>query len=85
MIKKRNLLYSEFCHPGRPQNENQRKQKERQVLGPCHRTKKAMEHKGNCFKCTNYNWYTWNDLQRIGKGVGRVGNQKARQGYPTYC
>ena len=38
--KKENLLHCGLCHPGRPQCENQRKWKERQVLGLCQRTKK---------------------------------------------
>ena len=33
--KKENLPNNRLCHPGRSQSENQRKWKERQVLGPC--------------------------------------------------
>ena len=47
MEKKENLPYSGLCRLGEPQSENQRKQKERQVLGPCQRTEKAVEHVSN--------------------------------------
>ena len=33
---------------------------------------------------TNYNWHTWNNLQRIGKGTGRLGNQRTSGDYPNY-
>ena len=46
-------------------SENQRKPKERQVLRPCQRTKKAVEHKDD--SDINCNWYTWNSLQRLEK------------------
>ena len=38
-----NLLYRASCCPSRPQSKNQTKQKDRQVLGACLRTKKTME------------------------------------------
>ena len=38
--KKENLTNSGLCRPGRSLGENQRKRKERQLLGPCQRTKK---------------------------------------------
>ena len=46
-------------------SENQRKRKERQVLGLCERTKKVVEREGDGI--TNYNWRTWNGPQRFGK------------------
>ena len=45
--KKENLPYSGFGNPGRPQRENQRKRKERQVFRPWQKTKKSMEHKSD--------------------------------------
>ena len=39
---KKNLPNHELCCPGGPQSEKQRKQKERQVLEPCQRTKNAI-------------------------------------------
>ena len=39
--KKENLPNSRLCCPGQPQRENQRKEKERQVLRLCQRTKKS--------------------------------------------
>ena len=60
-----------FRRPSGPQIKNQRKRKERQVLGPCERTKKALEHEDD--GVTNCYWHTWNGSQRLGKGTGRVG------------
>ena len=44
--RKENLPTSELCCPDGPQNENQSKRKERQVLGPFQRTEKTMKHEG---------------------------------------
>ena len=52
------------------------KRKERQVLGPCQKTKKAVEHEGDVD--TSCNWHTWDGPQRLVKGVGRVGNRRRR-------
>ena len=38
------------------------------------RTKKAVEYEGD--SDTNCNWCTWNGSQRLGKGPGKVGNQR---------
>ena len=38
------MSYSELYCPSEPHSENQRKQKEEQVLEPCLRTKKAVEY-----------------------------------------
>ena len=53
--------------------KNQRKQKEGQMLERCQRTKKTMEHESD--DDTSCNWCIWNNPQRLGKGVGRVGNR----------
>ena len=45
--KKENLPNSGFCHPSRPESENQKKQKEGQVFRLCKIIKKAMEHEGD--------------------------------------
>ena len=68
--KKENLHNSGLFHPGRQQSENQRKRKEKQVLRPCQRTKKVMEHKND--SDTIYNWYTQDGPQRLCKRTGRV-------------
>ena len=57
--------------PNRQPRGNQRKQKEIQVVGPCQRTKKAVEHQGD--GDTSCIWRAWNGTQRLGKGFGRVG------------
>ena len=62
--------------------ENQRKQKERQVLEPRKRTKKAVGHEGD--GDANCNWHTWNSPQRLCKGTGRVGSQRVNQNHPNY-
>ena len=63
------------------QRENQRKEKEIQVLGPCPRTKKNMEYKidGN----TKCNSHAWNSFQRLGKQAGGVGNWRMSQDHPS--
>ena len=40
ITKKDNMLHNVLCRPRRPQSENQRKRKERQVFGPCQNPKK---------------------------------------------
>ena len=62
--KKENLTYSGPCRRSGPLSEKQKKkQKEKQVLGPSQRSKKAVEHDGN--GDTNYKWRTWNVVQRL--------------------
>ena len=57
----------ELCHTARPQiKENKMKE----ILGPCRRTKKAVEREHECD--TYYNWHTRNDPQKLEKGAGRV-------------
>ena len=51
--KKENLPNRGLCRSGRQQSENQRRQKESQVLSFYQRTKKAKEHEGDGE--TNYN------------------------------
>ena len=41
-----------------------------------------MEHQGD--GDTNCNWCTWNNLQRIGKGTGRLGNKKTSVDHLDY-
>ena len=41
--KKKNPWNYGLCCPGRPQSKDKKKRKERQVLGPCQRTRKAVE------------------------------------------
>ena len=72
--KKVNLPVSGLCRPGGPLSENQRKRKERGVLTPCKRTKKAMKHEGDC-DC-NFNWRARNDLQKV---TGRERNRRTRR------
>ena len=68
--EERNLASDGPCRPSGKQMETQRKRKERQVLGACQKTKKALEHEGN--RDTNCNWRTWNGLQRLGKVKGWI-------------
>ena len=65
-----------------PQTNEKVPQKERQLLGPCQKTKKAVEHESN--DDTNYNWRAWNGSQRLQKGTGRVGNWQTNRDYPNY-
>ena len=64
--KRENLLTSGSCRSGEPQSAKKRKRKDRQILGPCQKTKnKAVEPEGD--GDTSCNWYTWKCLQRFGK------------------
>ena len=63
--EKKNLPCSGLYSPGRPQSGNQGKQKERQVLRPCKRIKKAVEYKGDTD--VNSNYRAWNGLQKLGR------------------
>ena len=42
-----------------------------------------MEHEGG--NDTSCKWRTWNDPQRIGKGTGKLRNQRASREHPDYC
>ena len=48
--------------------------KEIQVLRPCQRTKKVMEHESD--SGTNSNWCARNDPERLDKWAGRIGNRR---------
>ena len=52
------------------------------ILGPCQRTKKAVEYEGesksNCSLCT------LNDPQGLGEGIAGTGNQWENWDYPDY-
>ena len=80
--KRENQPKSKLCHSSRPQCENQRKRKERQVLRPCQRTKKVIEHESD--GDTNCNWYTRNDSYRLGKEAERFRTQKTSGDHPNY-
>ena len=41
-----------------------------------------MEHESD--GDTNCNWCSWNDLQRLGKVTGRVGNERTSRHHPNY-
>ena len=65
------------------ERKNKKKiKRETQVLGPCLRMKKAVEHEGDYD--TNYDWQTWNGPQMLGKGTGRIGNQSSNQDHLDY-
>ena len=77
--KNENLPYSGLCRLGGPQSENQRKRKD----WPRQRTKKDVEHEVD--GGTSCNWCTWSGQQNLGKGTGRVGNDKINGDHPNYC
>ena len=74
-----NLLNSRLYQPGEPQNETHRKRKERQVLRPCQRTKKVMEHESD--GDINYNWCARNGPQCFSKRAKRVRSRKTIRDY----
>ena len=55
---------------------------ETQVLRPSQRTEEFMEHESD--SDTNYNWCTWNDSEKLGKGSRRVGNRRTNWDNPNY-
>ena len=55
----------EFCHSSKLQSESKSKQKDKQILGPFQRTKKAIEHEAD--SNTNCSWCAWNGHQRLEK------------------
>ena len=62
--------------------ENQRKQKQRQVLGPCQRTDNAEEHESDGdISC---NWRDWNGPQSRRKTARRIGNQRVNLDHRHY-
>ena len=63
--KKKNLQNCGLCCPGWPQSKVERKWKERQVLRPCLRIEKTVEHESD--GCTNCDWFSRYSHQRIGK------------------
>ena len=63
-IKKRNAsLSSGFCHSCRSSSKDERKWRDKQILGSCRGTEEALEHDGD----TNCSWYTWNGAEKLGK------------------
>ena len=68
---KRTYSIMDFAIPAdHPVKIKKKKRKKRQLLRPCQRTEKAVEHETD--GDTNCNWCTWNGPQRIGKRTGRV-------------
>ena len=61
--------------------EDQRKWKEIQVLRPCLRIKKVVEHESD--GDTNCNWGTGKGPKGLGKETGRVGNQRENRQHPN--
>ena len=76
MIKKKR----KFCCPSGSSREKERMwKKERQVLGPCQRTKNSVKQQGD--SDTNWDWPALNCPRSFGIGVGRFGNWKMRRDY----
>ena len=70
--KKERLPSSVICCSSGLESANQRKRNERQILGPCQRTKKNGEHKDD--DDNSYNWCTCYGPKRLGRKIGRSGN-----------
>ena len=75
---------SGFCCSGKPQSENKRKRKDRQIQGPCLRTKNKTLRDIRVTKMTTRRC-TWNVLQRLGKRTEKTGNQRKNRDLPNYC
>ena len=59
-----------FCHSRRVQNEIKEKWKDRQILGPCLRTEKVMEHEGH--GNINCSWGIQNGPQQLRQATGGI-------------
>ena len=73
----RNLLSCGFCRPGGSMSGNQRKRKQKKVLGPSQRTNKVVEDEND--DDTSCNCRSWNSPQKLGEGTGRVGNRRTNR------
>ena len=69
--EKEKMSSSGFYRSDKPPSENKRKQKDKQILGPCLRTKKKLWNIKNDID-TNCSWYVWKCSQRLAKGIGRI-------------
>ena len=79
--KRENLPSSGFCCFSGSLSEN-KKAKRLTILGPCQKTRKAMQLQGD--GDTNYSWRALNSSKRLEKGSGRVGNQRSNRDRPVY-
>ena len=52
---------------------------DRQILGPCQRTKKT-----EADKVDGGGWWTWNSSRWLGKETGRIENQRKNRDHPNY-
>ena len=59
--EKENMSTGRFCSPIRSQGEVVRKQKDRQIPGPCQKTEKTLDYEGE--SDTNCCWCPWNSPQ----------------------
>ena len=65
--KKKTCHLMDFAVPT-DHSKNERKRKDRQILGPCQRTEKTVEHEGE--GRADCDWDLWNNPQRVGKESG---------------
>ena len=61
-----------FWSTRRSQGEVERKQKDRQIPGPCQRTEKTLKYDGK--SNTNCSWCPWNGHKEFGKKTGVINN-----------
>ena len=76
----------DFAIPGKTRSKIKIKRKEINIwldlAWELKKKKETMEHESD--GDTNYNWYTWNNPQMIGKGTGRLENKRASGDHPDY-
>ena len=72
--KKENLSFREFYRCSRPQSENKRKQKDKQIFESGQKSKKKttklLEQADD--GDTNRSWYTWSDPQEFERGLEQL-------------
>ena len=63
-------------------SENRRKQKDRQIIGPCKRNKITGEQEGD--GDTNRSWCTWNGGKSLRRMTGGIGNRRKDRYHPDF-
>ena len=81
--KKKTCHQVDFTAPAK-HSENERKQKDRQILGSCQRAEKAMEYEGD--SDTNNSWGIRNSSQELRKEIHSLEKRfKSRIYRPQHC
>ena len=64
------------------QSPQREKERNRKVFGSGQRTEKTEKHE--CAGDSNFNWFTGNGPYMLGKGIGKIKNERKNQDYSDY-